>query len=158
MSIFGPPPDHTTTTRNPAQSQRHMDPFLSTGFSPYYPPEDRQDVLPLEEDALSWLDSITFLPHCSPDTGSTPSDTQHLFDSASFLPLTSASGTSLSPEDHSGLVSSNGNDASDEESETSSSSERPHGGKKARISLDPCQPLTVKGKPRARVYVACREW
>ena len=133
-----------------------MDPFLSIDFSPYYPPDDPEGVLPLEEDALNWLDSITFLSQSSPDTSTTSPDIQPLFDLSPSGSSTSPSAASRSPEHHSELGSSNGNDASDEES--SSSSESPHGGKKARISLDPHQPLTVKGKPRARVYVACREW
>ncbi|PIL35203.1 hypothetical protein GSI_02993 [Ganoderma sinense ZZ0214-1] len=132
-----------------------MDPFLPSGFSPYYPPDDPEDVLPLEEDALVWLDSLTIVPNASPDTGGISSDAQHL------NPLSFAS---QSPEVHASNTDSDSNDndndnkyASSDEESLGSSSEG-HRGKKARISLDPCQPLTVKGKPRARVYVACCEW
>ena len=150
-----------------------MDAFLP-GFSPYYPPDDPEDVLPLEQDALLWFDSLTVLPDpAEPDAGSTSSDARQppslVFDSAPSGSSTSGSGTSQSPEDHSGrnVRDDHSNDdgdgdggasSEDDSSSGSSSAEGARRGKKARITLDPRQPLTVKGKPRARVYVACREW
>ncbi|KAI8970924.1 hypothetical protein BD414DRAFT_510665 [Trametes punicea] len=51
--------------------------------------------------------------------------------------------------------SSRGSTPSYTETESVGSSTR---GGKPRIALDPSQPLTVDGKPRARVYVACDRW
>ncbi len=41
---------------------------------------------------------------------------------------------------------------------SSSSAHESRNAKKSKIALDSSQPLTAKGKPRRRVYVACREW
>ncbi len=39
-----------------------------------------------------------------------------------------------------------------------SSANESQNAKRSKIALDSSQPLTAKGKPRTRVYVACREW
>ncbi|KAI0766646.1 hypothetical protein BD413DRAFT_480886 [Trametes elegans] len=41
------------------------------------------------------------------------------------------------------------------ESESAGSARGRDNSRKIKISLDPSQPLTIEGKPRARVYVAC---
>ncbi|KAI1786833.1 hypothetical protein LXA43DRAFT_1168655 [Ganoderma leucocontextum] len=127
-----------------------MDPLLPARFSPYYPPDDPEDVLPLEQDVLVfvWLDSLTGpgLSHSSLDSASTGYGSSNI-GVRSSLPLADPLHSHSDDNGH----------ASSEESSSSSSSSECRRGKKARVSLDPCQPLTVKGKPRARVYVACRE-
>lgn len=113
-------------------------------------------------DPLAWLDEISgFHPTglvgnleelISSDSSQSAPSGQSPF-SGSLTPLNPANSTSESPEH---LTSNDDGYASETSTSDSSSSSRQ--AKKARIALDPSQPLTAKGKPRARVYVACHEW
>ncbi|KAI1783579.1 hypothetical protein LXA43DRAFT_322280 [Ganoderma leucocontextum] len=142
-----------------------MDLLLPTGFSPYYPADETQDVLALDEDAFMWSDSLSEFPHSLPVTRSEECISSNLWthlplpDPGSFdLPPSgsstshSAPSSSHSPKDH--PRHSNGNGYASSES-SSSSLECSRKGKRARVSFDPCQlPLMVRGSP---VYLACRE-
>ncbi|TBU46253.1 hypothetical protein BD309DRAFT_858521 [Dichomitus squalens] len=122
-----------------------MDPLLSESF--YYPPYDLEGDLPLAEDVLTWLDHLPESHHSSGASASPEPSS-----AAVAGPSSSSYTSSHSPEE----PPTNGSGYS------SSSSSAPSSGcsrqaKKSKISLDASQPLTVKGRPRTRVYVACRE-
>ncbi|KAI0718231.1 hypothetical protein C8T65DRAFT_95798 [Cerioporus squamosus] len=102
------------------------------------------------EDALAWLDDIAELQmssEASATSGSGLLSTSSLHGASSNPPSTSIS-SSLSP------VSGEDGYAS---AFSSSSAVGSRNMKKSRIVLDSSQPLTARGKPRARVYVACHE-
>ncbi|KAH9924621.1 uncharacterized protein BXZ73DRAFT_50427 [Epithele typhae] len=110
-------------------------------------------------DPLSWLDDLSAIQNSclgsvstSPSgSGTGPTDLSPFSDTLTPPHARSSSEDKSENERLSDPgYASNSSDASD-----TSSSSRHH--KKARIALDPTQPLTAKGQPRARVYVACSE-
>ena len=117
-------------------------------------PFDLSDSQP--HDPLAWLD-------CIPDTALA----EHLISpdsSESAPPALSPFSGSLTPLLPTSSQSEPENDGSNDDgyatasSSTSGSSSASRPTKKARVTLDSSQPLTAKGKPRARVYLACHEW
>ncbi|KAI9060849.1 hypothetical protein FKP32DRAFT_1687389 [Trametes sanguinea] len=124
---------------------------------------------PLISDALlRWLDSST-LEGSHPQADANSDDPSHAGpadeDSHAIMLLDQSSvDASVGPPtiDHSlEPCSSPGDNSQDTHTNHSpspiSSATGQHAKKKARISLDPDQPLTAAGKPRARVYVACND-
>lgn len=111
------------------------------------------------QDTLSWLDGLADLQASS---GASVASGSGLSSESPGPRSLHAGASSSSSNPAASSISSSLSPVSREDGYTtassSSSADGPRKAKKSKIALDSNQPLTAKGKPRARVYVACHEW
>ncbi|RPD73973.1 hypothetical protein L226DRAFT_488145, partial [Lentinus tigrinus ALCF2SS1-7] len=114
--------------------------------------DEGSDQTPNMQDTLAWLDDIAEIQMSS---GASAASGSGLLSESSLqagaspnLPSSGFS-SSLSPV--------SGEDGYASASASSSSEDGSQRAKRSKIALDSNQPLTAKGKPRTRVYVACHE-
>ena len=117
-----------------------LDPLLRSGHS-----NGSEDAAA----AASELFCSSIGPSPPVESASSPSDRQH-------SPL-SPSGDASSPQ-QTGSSQPGPSRRSGVSSSKAATGNPPRRRIRPKIALDPSQPLTAQGKPRARVYVACEQW
>ncbi len=125
------------------------------------------------DESLAWLDSILEADDTSNGflTAAAPISDQYLSPHGPRFGQDQHSPYSLTPSVHSPSSSTTSHSQSplnqlpvadsspDASSSTSAPTAKPPRRRiRPKIALDPNQPLTARGKPRARVYVACNQW
>ena len=116
-----------------------LDPLLRSGYS-----NGSDGAAAASELFCSSID-----PSPPVESASSPSDRQH-------SPL-SPSGDASSPQ-QTGSSQPGPSRRSGVSSSKAATGNPPRRRIRPKIALDPSQPLTAQGKPRARVYVACEQW